>query len=143
MKSALKVSRFFGLNFDWGAPGQSTLNKGLAMSVTRNLARSRRRRASATSLLSSLTIFLFHMLRSSIHSRPNSFETISTARAKSWEISSLMTAIRKGEFISRSPVVRKDSSCLSGLIRLAIVKDREHYPVPRLPIRDTGRLGEL
>src|SRR3954447_26327032 len=53
--------------------------------------------ASATSFSSRLTMFFFHMPRSSIHPMPNSREATSQARPKSWEISSLMTEIRNGE----------------------------------------------
>src|SRR5579862_3658199 len=54
-------------------------------------------RASATSFSSSLTIFLFHMPRSSTHPMPNSRDATSQARLKSCEISSLMTEMRNGE----------------------------------------------
>src|SRR5258707_15838335 len=78
------------------------------MSVTRSLYFSRMRRASATSLASSLRMFLFHMPRSSIHSNPNSREMISQARPKSWPSSSLITEMRKGEFIPSAPVFLGD-----------------------------------
>src|SRR5579864_530659 len=84
------------LNFDFGAPGQSTLNSGLAMSVTFSWNLSRMRRASATSFSSRLTMFFFHMLRSSIQCIPNSPDATSQAWPKSCEISSLMTETRKG-----------------------------------------------
>src|ERR1035437_4964566 len=89
------------LNFDLGAPGQSTLNSGLAMSVTFSWYLSRMRRASATSFSSRLTMFFFHMPRSSIQPMPNSREATSQAWPKSWEISSLMTEMRNGEPPSR------------------------------------------
>src|SRR3954470_1923618 len=53
--------------------------------------------ASATSFSSRLTMFFFHMPRSSIHFMPNSREATSQARPKSCEISSLITEMRKGE----------------------------------------------
>ena len=87
-----------------GAPGQSTLKSGLAMSVTRRLFFFRRRCASAISLASRLTTFLFHMVRSSIHSIPNCWEATSQAWPKSCEISSLMTAILKGDLPRRGVV---------------------------------------
>src|SRR6266404_7667650 len=96
VKSALNWS-LLGLNFDFGAPGQSTLNSGLAMSVTRRLYFFRRRSDSAISLEFRSSTFLFHMPRSSIQLMPNLCEAISHARPKSCPISSLMTAILKGD----------------------------------------------
>src|SRR5581483_3290742 len=105
VKSALNWSWLLpgaalGLYLDLGAPGQSVLKSGLAISVTRKLFFCRIRRASATSLASRLTMFLSHMPRNSIHCMPNSFDATSQTWPKSWPISSLMTAILKGERIA-------------------------------------------
>lgn len=102
--------------FRLGAPGKSTLNSGLAMSVTRSLYFSSMRRASAISLGSRLRMFLFHIPRSSIHRIPNSHDATSQERPKSCEISSLITAMRKGDFavegsLSRSGVAGADLFC--------------------------------
>src|SRR5579863_5813832 len=98
VKSAPKL--FASLNLDFGAPGQSTLKSGLAMSVTLSWNFSRMRRASATSFSSRLMMFFFHMPRSSIHPMPNSRDATSQAWPKSCEISSLMMETRKGEWLS-------------------------------------------
>src|SRR5579859_673861 len=102
VKSALNWScrllgSALGLYLDLGAPGQSVLKSGLAISVTRNLFFCRMRRASATSLASRLTMFLSHMPRNSIHCMPNSLEATSQTWPKSCPISSLITAILNGE----------------------------------------------
>ena len=101
MKLAPKES-CSGLNFDLGAPGQSTLKSGPAISVTRRLFFFRMLFASAISLASRFTTFLSHMLRSSIHSIPNCCDATSQARPKSCEISSLITAILNGDLGSRT-----------------------------------------
>ncbi len=58
------------------------MKSGLAISVTRSLYFSRIRSVSATSVASSLRVFLFHMPRSSIHSMPNSREATSQKAAE-------------------------------------------------------------
>src|SRR6202040_4115393 len=90
------------MNFDFGAPGQSTLNTGLAMSVTFRLYFFSRRNASAISVASSLVLFLFQSSRISTHPIPNCCEATSQAWPKSCEISSVMTEILNGDFARRA-----------------------------------------
>src|SRR5207247_5475801 len=84
-------SGFFGLNGDFGAPGQSVLKTGEAISETRSLKRSRTPRASATSCASQFMMFLPCIARSSTYPRPNSRAATSHARPKTCEISSVRT----------------------------------------------------
>src|SRR5436190_10042342 len=84
-------SGFFGLNGDFGAPGQSGLNTGDGISDTRSLKRSSTPRASATSCASQFMMFLPCIARSSTYSSPNSRAATSQARPKSCEISSVST----------------------------------------------------
>src|ERR1700733_9621898 len=95
-KSAWNWSRVW-LCEERGAPGQSVLNRGLAISVTRNLCSPRSFFASSTCFASSSVTFLSHIERSSIQRSPKSTETIWHAFSKSWVISSLITARRKGQ----------------------------------------------
>src|SRR6267143_3194647 len=142
VKSALNFAPL-GLNFDLGAPGQSTLNSGLAISVTRSLNFSRMRRASATSVASSFRIFLFHMPRSSIHSKPNSRDMTSQARPKSWPSSSLITEIRKGEFIPSAPVFLGDILCWPRRLLSGCEHFQELHRVRRLPSRGNQFCPEI
>src|SRR5438874_1411133 len=68
------------------------------MSVTRRPYFFSSRLDSEISCASRSSTFLFHMPRSSIHFMPNSAAT-PQARSKSWLISSLMTPMRKGEWV--------------------------------------------
>src|ERR1017187_2034955 len=97
VKSALNWSRL-GLYFEVGAPGQSTLKSGLPMSVTRSWYFVTIFCASAISADASFIRFLFHRPRTSIHCIPNSRAATWHAWSKSWEISSVITATRKGDF---------------------------------------------
>src|SRR5580700_379820 len=94
-KSAWNWSRLSFFD-DRGAPGQSVLNSGLAISVTRSLCSSRIFFASSICLASSSVTFLLHIERSSIQRSPNSPDTIWHALSKSCVISSLITASRNG-----------------------------------------------
>jgi len=96
-KLAPKLS-FLGLYGERGAPGQSVLKSGLAMSVTRSLYLSRMALALAMSASSSVEMFLPHMERNSTHSRPKSLAITEQAWSKSGEISSLITATRNVDF---------------------------------------------
>src|SRR6266404_2170802 len=142
VKSALNCAPL-GLNFDLGAPGQSTLKSGLAMSVTRSLYFSRMRRASATSLASSLRMFLFHMPRSSTHSNPNSREMTSQARPKSWPSSSLITEMRKGEFIPSAPVFLGDILYWPRRLLSGCERSQELHRVRRPPSRGSQFCPEI
>src|SRR5260370_1502514 len=82
---------------DLGAPGQSTLNSGLAMSVTCRLYLARIFCASAISASEEAWRFLPHISRSSTHCRPKSFAITEHAWSKSCEISSEITEILKGD----------------------------------------------
>src|SRR5579863_7624345 len=67
------------------------------MSVTRRLYLARIVSASLVCAASSSVMFLFHMLRSSIHFRPKSCAATKQTWSKSCEISSLMTDTLKGQ----------------------------------------------
>ena len=88
-----------GLKWESGAPGQSTLNSGLAMSVTRRLYFARMARARARSSEARSVMFLPHRVRSSTHCRPKSLAATEQAWSKSSEISLVITLSLKGEFI--------------------------------------------
>src|SRR5689334_3069249 len=81
----------FGLNSDFGAPAQSVLNTGDAISETRRLNLSSTALASAMSFASHMITFLLCIARSSTQPRPNSRAAISQAWGKSCEISSVIT----------------------------------------------------
>src|ERR1700734_3162330 len=83
--------------WDLGAPGQSTLNKGLAMSVTCRLYLANIFCASAISASDEAWRFLPHISRSSTHCSPKSFAMTEHAWSKSCEFSSEITAILKGD----------------------------------------------
>src|SRR6185437_3048133 len=102
--SAWKVSRR-SLCLDVGAPCQSTLNRGLAMSVNFRLYFARIRFDSAIWFASSVVMFLFHMPRSSIQLRPKSFAATEHEWSKSCEISSLMTATRNGQLAAAARIL--------------------------------------
>src|SRR5439155_17250617 len=82
---------------DLGAPGQSTLNSGLAMSVTCRLYLARIFCASAISASEEAWRFLPHISRSSTQCKPKSFAITEHAWSKSCEISSEITDILTGD----------------------------------------------
>src|SRR5271154_3579038 len=82
---------------DLGAPGQSTLNNGLAMSVTCSLYLANIFCASAISASEEAWRFLPHISRSSTHCRPKSFAMTEHAWSKSCETSSEITEILNGD----------------------------------------------
>src|ERR1700730_16857663 len=88
---------FFDPYWDFGAPGQSTLNSGLAMSVTCRLYLASIFCASAISASEEAWRFLPHISRNSTQCKPKSFAITEHAWSKSCEISSDMTAILKGD----------------------------------------------
>ena len=99
LKSAVAAKEsFWALNLERGAPGQSTLKSGLAMSVTRRLYLARMACARVTSSELRSAMFLPHRARISTHWSPNSFEATEHAWSKSGDISSVMTLSLKGEF---------------------------------------------
>src|SRR5580704_16917401 len=100
-KSAWNWSRL-GLLLERGAPGQSTLKSGLAISVTRSWYFCKMRCDSAISLASKSVTFLFHMERSSIQCKPKSLVAISQARPKSGVSSSLMTESLNGQLPAKA-----------------------------------------
>src|ERR1700744_3524416 len=88
---------------DFGAPGQSTLNSGLAISVTCNLYFARIFFASAISASVDTCRFLPHISRISTQCRPNSFAITEQAWSKSCEISSEITESLNGEPAAAMP----------------------------------------
>src|SRR5262245_48124459 len=103
VKSEAPNSGFFGLYGDFGAPGQSVLKIGDAISDTRRLNFLRIAWASAMSCAFQLMMFLSCIARSSTQPRPNSFEATSHACAKSWEISSVITDSLNAEVSNARP----------------------------------------
>src|SRR5579864_5616320 len=133
VKSALNCAPL-GLNFDFGAPGQSTLKSGLAMSVTRSLYFSRIRRASAISLASRFRMFLFHIPRSSIHSMPNSCAATSQARPKS----GTATSYRQSQFFLKIFFV--GGSRLFGAVRVFGHRIQFHnHPAAEIDFAQRGK----
>src|ERR1700689_35448 len=103
-KSAWNWSRL-SPRVDRGAPGQSVLNNGLAISVTRSLFSSRIFRASSSSFASSSVTFLFHVVPNSIQCRPKSPGTIWHSFSKSCVISSLIPASLNGHVLASNSAV--------------------------------------
>src|SRR5258705_11513208 len=129
--------------WDLGAPVQSTLNSGLAMSVTCRLYLARIFCASAISASVETWRFLPHISRSSTHCRPKSFAITEHAWSKSCEISSEITEILKGDCDAVAIPKSGGAAQAAAVIPAPAIKLRLETPLMFLPFPDDKPTIEL